>query len=76
MLFRSVDRAKNAMRQLEVEPVVSPIRGGTDGCRLSYMGLPCPNLCTGGGNFHGKYEYACIDEMEMIVQLLVKIVEQ
>ncbi len=71
-----VDRAKNAMRQLEVEPVVSPIRGGTDGCRLSYMGLPCPNLCTGGGNFHGKYEYACIDEMEMIVQLLVKIVEQ
>ena len=71
-----VDRAKNAMRQLEVEPVVSPIRGGTDGCRLSYMGLPCPNLCTGGGNFHGKYEYACIDEMETIVQLLVKIVEQ
>ena len=71
-----VDRAKNAMRQLGVEPVVSPIRGGTDGCRLSYMGLPCPNLCTGGGNFHGKYEYACIDEMETIVQLLVKIVEQ
>lgn len=71
-----VDRAKNAMRQLGVEPVVSPIRGGTDGCRLSYMGLPCPNLCTGGGNFHGKYEYACIDEMETIVQLLVRIVEQ
>lgn len=71
-----VDRAKNAMAQLKVEPIVSPIRGGTDGCRLSYMGLPCPNLCTGGGNFHGKYEYACVDEMEMIVQLLVKIAER
>ena len=71
-----VDRAKEAMRQLQIEPIVSPIRGGTDGCRLSYMGLPCPNLCTGGGNFHGKYEYACIDEMETIVQLLVKIAAQ
>lgn len=71
-----VDRAKEAMKQLQIEPIVSPIRGGTDGCRLSYMGLPCPNLCTGGGNFHGKYEYACIDEMETIVQLLVKIAAQ
>lgn len=71
-----VDRAKEAMAQLGVEPVVSPIRGGTDGCRLSYMGLPCPNLCTGGGNFHGKYEYACVDEMETIVKLLIKIVER
>lgn len=71
-----VDRAKNAMRELDIEPVVVPIRGGTDGARLSFMGLPCPNLCTGGGNFHGKHEYVCIDEMETIVKLLVKIAEK
>lgn len=71
-----VDRAKAAMAKLGVEPVVVPIRGGTDGARLSFMGLPCPNLCTGGGNFHGKYEYACIDEMETIVRLLTEIVRQ
>ena len=71
-----VDRAKNAMKELGVEPVVTPIRGGTDGARLSFMGLPCPNLCTGGGNFHGKYEYVCIDEMETVVRLLVKIAER
>ncbi len=70
-----VDRAKDAMKELGVEPVTVPIRGGTDGARLSFMGLPCPNLCTGGGNFHGKYEYACIDEMETVVKLLVKIAE-
>ena len=71
-----VDRAKNAMRELGIGPVVVPIRGGTDGARLSFMGLPCPNLCTGGGNFHGKHEYVCIDEMETIVKLLVKIAEK
>lgn len=71
-----VDRAKKAMEELGVEPEVVPIRGGTDGARLSFMGLPCPNLCTGGGNFHGKNEYACIDEMETIVRLLVKIAQK
>lgn len=71
-----VERAQKSMKELGVEPIVVPIRGGTDGARLSFMGLPCPNLCTGGGNFHGKYEYVCIDEMEMIVKLLVKIVER
>ena len=71
-----VERAKNIMKELGVEPIVVPIRGGTDGARLSFMGLPCPNLCTGGGNFHGKYEYVCIDEMETIVKLLVKIAER
>lgn len=70
-----VERAENIMKELGVEPIVVPIRGGTDGARLSFMGLPCPNLCTGGGNFHGKYEYVCIDEMEAIVKLLVKIAE-
>ena len=71
-----VDRARKAMEELGVEPEVVPIRGGTDGARLSFMGLPCPNLCTGGGSFHGKNEYACVDEMETIVRILVKIAEK
>ena len=71
-----VDNAKAAMEELGIEPIVVPIRGGTDGARLSYMGLPCPNLCTGGQNFHGRFEYACADEMEMIVKLLVKLAEK
>lgn len=65
-----------AMEELGIEPVVVPIRGGTDGARLSFMGLPCPNLCTGGQNFNGRFEYACADDMEMIVKLLVRIVEK
>lgn len=68
-----VDHAKAAMAELGIVPVVVPIRGGTDGARLSFEGLPCPNLCTGGANFHGRFEYACADEMEKIVELLVKI---
>ncbi len=68
-----IEHAKEAMEELGIEPVVVPIRGGTDGARLSFMGLPCPNLCTGGQNFHGRFEYACADEMEKIVTLLVKI---
>ena len=68
--------AKEAMQELGIEPVVVPIRGGTDGARLSFMGLPCPNLCTGGQNFHGKYEYACADDMEKIAGLLVRIAEK
>lgn len=68
-----VDHAKEAMEELGISPVVVPIRGGTDGARLSFMGLPCPNLCTGGQNFHGRFEYACADEMEMIVKLLIRI---
>lgn len=68
-----VDHAKEAMEELDISPVVVPIRGGTDGARLSFMGLPCPNLCTGGQNFHGRFEYACADEMEMIVKLLIRI---
>lgn len=68
-----VENAKAAMKELGIEPAVVPIRGGTDGARLSFMGLPCPNLCTGGQNFHGRFEYACADEMEKIVELLVRI---
>ena len=59
-----VNNAKEAMEEIGICPVVVPIRGGTDGARLSYMGLPCPNLCTGGANFHGRFEYACADDME------------
>lgn len=68
-----IDNAKTAMEELGITPVVTPIRGGTDGARLSFMGLPCPNLCTGGHNFHGKFEYICADSMEKIVELLVRI---
>ena len=68
-----VDRAVNAMKALSVDPVIVPIRGGTDGARLSYMGLPCPNLGTGGENFHGLYEYACVEDMELSVQILTEI---
>ena len=68
-----VDRAKAAMKAVGIEPHVMPIRGGTDGARLSYMGLPCPNLCTGGENFHGRFEYIPVEDMEKIVKLLVEI---
>lgn len=65
-----IDNAKAAMEQLGITPKIKPIRGGTDGARLSYMGLPCPNICTGGHNFHGRYEFVCAESMEKIVQLL------
>ncbi|MCT4598951.1 MAG: peptidase T [Vallitalea sp.] len=70
-----VDTAVEAMESLDIEPIIVPIRGGTDGSRLSYMGLPCPNLFTGGHNFHGKYEYICIQSMEKSVETIVKIIE-
>lgn len=70
-----IDNAKQAMRDLGIEPVVVPIRGGTDGARLSYMGIPCPNLCAGGFNFHGKFEYIPVQDMEKIVELLIGIVK-
>ena len=68
-----IDRACRAMREIGVEPVISPVRGGTDGCHLSYSGLPCPNLCTGGHNYHGKYEYVVVESMEKVVELLLKL---
>ena len=70
-----VERAKEAMRSLGIEPIVMPIRGGTDGSRLSFMGLPCPNLCTGGANFHSRFEYVCVESMDKITELIVKIAE-
>ena len=68
-----VDRAMKAMRKAGFEPVVTPIRGGTDGARLSYVGIPCPNLCTGSDNCHGRYEYACVEDMMLCVQMLKNI---
>ena len=68
-----IDRAKEAMEELDITPIVTPIRGGPDGARLSFMGIPCPNLCTGGHNFHGKYEFVCVQSMERIAELLIRI---
>lgn len=70
-----MENACQALRELGVEPVISPIRGGTDGARLSYMGLPCPNLCTGGANYHSRFEYACVQSMETVTKLLVRLAE-
>lgn len=70
-----IDLVKRSMKDIGIEPVSHAIRGGTDGARLTYEGLPCPNLGTGGYNYHGKYEFACVDEMEQSVALLLKIVE-
>lgn len=68
-----VERAQNAMEAVGMKPVAVPIRGGTDGARLSYMGLPCPNLCTGGENFHGRFEYIPVEDMELVTKLLVEL---
>ena len=68
-----VEKAKKAMREAGMDPVEVPIRGGTDGARLSYEGLPCPNLCTGGENYHGRFEYIPVEDMEKCVKMLVNI---
>ena len=70
-----VDRAKKAMEDVGITPKIVPIRGGTDGARLSYKGLPCPNLCTGGENFHSRFEFVSIESMEKISDMLVKLIE-
>ena len=70
-----VDRAKEAMKKVGMDPVEVPIRGGTDGARLSYMGLPCPNLCTGGENYHGRFEFIPVEDMELCTRMLVQILK-
>ncbi|HPS69333.1 MAG TPA: peptidase T [Candidatus Cryosericum sp.] len=70
-----IDVARNVMEHLGITPIIKPIRGGTDGARLSYMGLPCPNLFTGGHNYHGPLEYVVIQSMEKAVQVIVGIAE-
>jgi tripeptide aminopeptidase len=68
-----VDIAHEAMENLNITPIIRPIRGGTDGSQLSYMGLPTPNIFTGGENFHGKFEYASVDNMVKAVNVIVEI---
>ncbi|PQJ32067.1 peptidase T [Nonlabens arenilitoris] len=70
-----VDLAEQAMRELGIEPLIKPIRGGTDGSQLSYMGLPCPNIFAGGHNFHGPYEYVPVESMMKATEVIVKIAE-
>lgn len=74
-VIKIVDYAFNAMQELGITPLVKPIRGGTDGARLSFMGLPCPNIFAGGLNFHGRYEYVPIPSLEKAVKVIVKIAE-
>ncbi|YCO01795.1 peptidase T [Vibrio sp. VNB-15] len=70
-----IELAKLAMEECDVEPLIKPIRGGTDGARLSFMGLPCPNIFTGGYNFHGIHEFISVEMMEKSVQVIVRIAE-
>ena len=74
-VYHVVETAKIAMEELGIAPVIVPIRGGTDGARLSYMGLPCPNIFAGGHNFHGKFEYVALESMEKAVAVILKIID-
>ena len=73
--MKPVELAKQAMVACDVEPIIQPIRGGTDGSKISFMGIPTPNLFTGGGNYHGPYEYASLDDMRKAVEVIVKLVQ-
>ncbi|WP_340199223.1 peptidase T [Ascidiimonas sp. W6] len=74
-VFHIVSIAEEAMKAVGIEPIIKPIRGGTDGSQLSYMGLPCPNIFAGGHNFHGPYEYVPVESMQKAVEVIVKICE-
>ncbi|GIJ93207.1 peptidase T [Capnocytophaga stomatis] len=74
-VFHIVKVAEKAMKELGITPIIKPIRGGTDGSQLSYMGLPCPNIFAGGHNFHGKFEYVPVQSLEKATQVIVKIAE-
>ena len=71
-----INNALAAMRDADVEPIVRPIRGGTDGARLSFMGLPCPNIFAGGMNFHGKFEYCSLNSMEKAVKVIINLAKR
>lgn len=71
-----IENALKAMHDADVEPIVRPIRGGTDGARLSFMGLPCPNIFAGGMNFHGKFEYCSLNSMEKAVKVIINIAKR
>ena len=70
-----VDIAEEAMKQIGIEPIIKPIRGGTDGSQLSFMGLPCPNIFAGGHNFHGRYEYVPVESMQKAIEVIVNIAQ-
>ncbi|MBR4113797.1 MAG: peptidase T, partial [Anaerotignum sp.] len=70
-----IDLAKQAMLDCGIAPIIQPIRGGTDGARLSFMGLPCPNLFAGGHNFHSNFEFIPVESMEKAVEMIVRIAE-
>ena len=70
----TIDRAVEAMEQVGVKPIIMPIRGGTDGARLSFMGLPCPNICTGGENFHSRFEFLSVQSLHKVVEIVEKII--
>ena len=70
-----IDNAIAAMKTLNVKPIIEPIRGGTDGATLSYMGLPCPNLGTGGFAYHGEYEHITVEGMDICADIIVEILK-
>lgn len=72
--YHIIETAIEAYRQAGLEPVIKPVRGGTDGARLSFMGLPCPNLFTGGHNYHGRFEYIPLQSMEKAVEVIINII--
>ncbi|MDO1514008.1 peptidase T [Maribacter confluentis] len=74
-VFHIVEIAQRAMEDIGIKPIIKPIRGGTDGSQLSFMGLPCPNIFAGGHNFHGKYEYVPVESMQKAVEVIVRICE-
>lgn len=74
-VFHIVEVAEKAMKELDIQPIIKPIRGGTDGSQLSYMGLPCPNIFAGGHNFHGKFEYVPVESLEKATKVIIKIAE-
>ena len=71
-----IDNAKNVIRELGMEPEAAPVRGGTDGAQLSFRGLPCPNLGTGGYAYHGPYEHITAEGMDIVVKILLGIVDK
>ncbi len=74
-VFKIVELAKRAMQEAKIEPIIKPVRGGTDGALLSYMGLPTPNIFTGGHNFHGKYEFISLHSMQKAVEVILNIIQ-
>ena len=70
-----LDKVTNAYKKLQIPNTYAPIRGGTDGANLSFMGLPCPNLGDGGYNFHGRYEYVSITQMRKMVKIVLEIIK-